>query len=85
MSSFIPPDCCSVILFGAAWHLVVMAGLGAYQIYFIADNTGAALCVSQPLGKTLPHLTEAVTLMGVFTPMQWGLFADGVDLMLCCC
>lgn len=75
----------AVSLFGAAWHMVAMAGLGMYQMYFIAEDTVAALCMSQPLGKALSHLMEAVTLMGMFTPVQWGLFARGVDFMLCCC
>jgi len=45
----------------------------------------AALCMRHPLGKALPHLMGEVSLMGVFIPMKWGLFADGVDFMLCCC
>lgn len=82
MNSFIPPDCSGVFLFGAAWHLVAMSGLGRYQMYFIAEDTVAALHMSQPLGKALPHLMETVTLMGYSPSCNGGFLQMG---WISCC
>lgn len=85
-SSVIPPDFNGVFSFGTALALGCNEwARDVSDIFHYIKEMLAALHVHRPLGKALPHLMGEVTLMGMFTPMKWGLFAGGVCFMLCCC